>query len=585
MMRNRNSLGSALLAYSVLTLTACQEQEPPTTLPSDDGDSGGSGSGSGSGGAEQSAGTPDPSPLSRLTTEQYKNTVLDLFPGVEMPSLLFPPQLEAEGGFENNATFNSASGPLVDAYNRAAIAVSEEVTFDLGCNLGDDACAHGYIAQLSERTWRRPIEPSELETLIADYDRWAASHGADTAMRLTIQSLLQSPDFIYFPRFGEAMSEGASASVPLSSWEMASRLSYFLWNTMPDDELFTLAREDGLRERDVVIAQAWRMLSEQRARTAAINLHRQLFDLDEQGAIDFEYYAPQIGGDSDFYYLEYLPEVRYEPDVFVMQHIFEGEGTLAALLTSNRAWVTANTAELAYGVEVPADAPSVRYVAPDEPLVDFEGLGVWQRDYYEVELNPAQRAGLFTLAGFLSSKSNPRDPSPVKRGVMLLERLQCVHLSPPGDVPPIEEIEDAMPRTNRDKYIMHSEAPACVGCHQQIDGLGFTFENYDSLGAWRDTDNGYPVDASGALVGTDNDGPVNNAVEMMDRLAQSRTIHDCYVRQLFRHSFGRNEDVVVDGPTLEFLQEGFWQSGGDIPELLVNIAASYEFRHREVFQP
>jgi hypothetical protein len=153
-------------------------------------------------------------------------------------------------------------------------------------------------------------------------------------------------------------------------------------------------------------------------------------------------------------------------------------------------------------------------------------------------------------------------------------------LVPPGDVPPLEQVETQMPKTNRDKYALHTAVPTCQSCHELIDGIGFAFEHYDSLGTWRDEDNGYPVDATGTLLGTDVNGPVTDAVDLMQRMAGSRTIHDCYVKQLFRYAFGRNEGAE-DLPTLEYLQEGFWRSGGDIPELLVNITASYEFRYRK----
>jgi hypothetical protein len=183
------------------------------------------------------------------------------------------------------------------------------------------------------------------------------------------------------------------------------------------------------------------------------------------------------------------------------------------------------------------------------------------------------------MVGFLIAKAGPQQPAPVLRGVTIIDRLLCTELHPPGDVPPLELTDSLEPKTNREKYEIHKQSEACAACHKSIDGIGLTFENYDSMGRWRDLDNGYPVDATGELLNTDQDGPVNNAVELMQKMGSSRTVHDCYTRQWFTYAFGRNV-TSDDAPTLLALQEGFWQSGGDIISLVVNIAGSYSFRHR-----
>ncbi|MBT6433797.1 MAG: DUF1588 domain-containing protein, partial [Deltaproteobacteria bacterium] len=130
----------------------------------------------------------------------------------------------------------------------------------------------------------------------------------------------------------------------------------------------------------------------------------------------------------------------------------------------------------------------------------------------------------------------------------------------------------------------HSRSPACSVCHESIDAIGFTFENYDSLGQFRTQDNGYPVDSSGAIMGTeDMDGPVANAVELSKNLSQSKTVHDCHTKQWFRYAFARTE-TRGDKGFLGTLGDGFWGSEGDIPELIVNIASSFPFRHKRAAQ-
>ena len=135
--------------------------------------------------------------------------------------------------------------------------------------------------------------------------------------------------------------------------------------------------------------------------------------------------------------------------------------------------------------------------------------------------------GFLTLMGGLHARSNPKFPSPVLRGLFVKERLLCQHVSQPsGDIPPIEDIENTEPQTNRERYEAHSSIAGCASCHESIDGIGFTFENYDSLGVYRDSDNGFPVDASGELIGTDVDGPLQNAIALSQKLSQSRTVYD-----------------------------------------------------------
>lgn len=536
---------------------------------------------------------PDGAPLTRMTAEQYQNTVRDLFAPVDVGRVLFPVELRGRGGFENNVTLNTATPALVETYQRAATQVAQQAVAQidtlLPCDRNTETCGRDWLVGLAERAWRRPLTDIERDTLVADYEAWKSQYGLDTAMELSIQLLLQSPDFLYFPRFGDDAPSPGDNAIPLTDWELASRLSYFLWNSMPDAELMDLAREGRLRQRQVLADQAFRMLADGRAVDMVVSFHRQNWDFDDVGAnpIDLDFYAPvfeargmvEEDDKSDYYYLEYSPQVRFESDVFVAQHVFHGDARLRTLLTSNQAWVTPAVAEIAYQQSVDENLEPVLWAAY-VPQEGNDEWGLYAGDYFPITLDPTQRAGLFTMAGFLIAKAGPQQPAPVRRGVTILDRLMCTEPPPPpGDVPPLEQTEGQDPKTNRDKYAIHSESEACAGCHRSIDGIGLTFENYDSMGRWRDTDNGHPVDATGELLGTDQDGNVTNAVELMQRLGRSRAIHDCYVEQWFRYAFGRNE-TTEDAPTLEALQEGFWGSEGNILQLVVNLAGSYSFRHR-----
>jgi hypothetical protein len=207
---------------------------------------------------------------------------------------------------------------------------------------------------------------------------------------------------------------------------------------------------------------------------------------------------------------------------------------------------------------------------------------MWQA----VSLPEGERAGLLTRAAFLTRNANPIHPSPVKRGVFVFDRLLCAPLpDPPADVntdPP--EPVDGQPQTNRDRYEAHESDPSCFGCHERIDGIGFGFEGYDSIGRFRTTDNGFPVDDTSALVETDVDGPFDGAVELSERLAESAQVERCLVTQWFRFAYGRLE-TGQDVEAIDRLHQAFVASGRDIRELIVTIATSEDFRMRTVSPP
>jgi len=528
----------------------------------------------------------DSAPLRRMTNRQFENAVRDLFAPLSpwvTPGAL-PPEL-AIRGLENNAAVNTATPGLAEAWFTVTTEVAEQVAAEFDavsdCSADDATCVRAWFRDFVPRAWRRPVEARELDEVIAVFDEQAARFGARAATELTLIFVLLSPDFLYFPEFGGAPVPG-STGVPLTAYEVASRLSVLLWNSVPDARLLQLAASGALLDRDVVAAEAWRMLADDRAHDAVLNFYRQHLDFDAIGSnsLDFETY---FGGNeddsaSDFLHIALQPAMRIEAEVFIDRHVFEREGTLASLLTSTQTWVTPDLADTVYGVDVDTGRRSVSWFSDALVFSEFE----LEDGLYPLRLDPMQRAGVLTMAGFLNAHGKPIHPSPVLRGVFVMERFLCTTPPPPpDDVPPLDEGDDVEIRTNRDRYAHHTSNPACASCHLPIDGAGFPFEIYDSLGRYRTTDNGYPVDASGQLIGTDVDRPVSDAVDLAHLLASSRTVHDCHVTWWVRHALGR--DVTLeDRELLERLQDGFWASGGDIPELIVNIAASHSFRHRSV---
>jgi len=197
-----------------------------------------------------------------------------------------------------------------------------------------------------------------------------------------------------------------------------------------------------------------------------------------------------------------------------------------------------------------------------------------------VQINSTRRAGLLTRASFLTSHANAHDPSAVFRGKFIRNRLLCTDIAPP---PP--DVEDSVPRvmgeqrTSRQRLQAHTQG-ACAGCHDLMDPLGFGFENFDSIGRWRDLDNEQPIDATGAVSATlDADGPYDGAIELMERLAGSRQVHVCFTENLFRYAHGRRAEME-DEPSLDSANLGLSPGETSIREILIRLTQTDSFRCR-----
>lgn len=527
---------------------------------------------------DDAAGAPA---LHRMTEVQLNRTLDDLFEQ-SVDDLSLPPEI-AVHGFSNNALTRDASPYLVEVLQRDLTELTAELARDGGTWLacdpgggGDPAgCGHTTLARLQQRAWRRGTTPVEQAWLMDLFDGWQAEVGFEQALQLSLLVVLQSPDFLYLVEHGEA-AVAADGARSLTSFEVATRLSYFLWDTMPDAELFELAARDALQDPAVVRQQAQRMLLDERSRQATNELARQWLGYDKIQEIDPDpdtFFEDEddddsIGGSVAELKAAYMAEF----DLFVRHALFEA-GTLDALLTSRVGFVSRETAPL-YGVSLSAlsDAPSWTMVFPTGQTGEYNEATV-----YRVDLDSDRRAGIFTQGAFLAGHAHAVQPSPVLRGVFLRERMLCVDsVPPPDDVPPLDTEDNTGWTTNRERYAAHTNNPACATCHESIDGIGFTFENYDALGAWRDTDNGAPVDATGKLFGTDVDGNVTDAIELVETLAASRQVYDCAVKNVWRYGMHRSE-TGDDLAALHALQDRFWASGGTWPQLLVDFASSRAF--------
>jgi Protein of unknown function (DUF1592)/Protein of unknown function (DUF1588)/Protein of unknown function (DUF1587)/Protein of unknown function (DUF1595)/Protein of unknown function (DUF1585) len=517
--------------------------------------------------------SPGPSPVRRLTQTEYNNTVFTLLGDQTYPANEFAPDEEANG-FTNQASALVVSPLLAEQYMTAAETLARAhagglLTRDLpacaGASVDASACnaaAETFVSNFGKKAFRRPLTDDEVQLhadlFVQGTTLGAGSYDPGIGVELVIQAMLQSPHFLYRVESGRPESVEGDI-VEMTSYEMASRLSYLFWGTMPDAALFEAADRDELRTPDQIEAQARRMLAAPRAREAVKSFHRQWLGLDEIVTV------AATGKDRTVYpdYREsMLPLLQQETERFLDHAIFEADASVQDLYTAPYSIMNGELAEF-YGIQgVPAGA-----------------------GFQRVELDPAKYAGFLTQAGLLALHAKSDGSSPVHRGKFVRERLLCQTPPPPPDVVPPPPTVDPT-KTTREQYAQHEEDPGCASCHQWMDPLGFGFEHFDALGRYRETQSGLAIDATGEIGLIDEpgiEGPFDGVVELADRLAQSSRVRECVSKQWFRYAYGRTE-TEADTCSMDLVNLRFSESEYDIKELLVALTQTDAFRYRQRIQ-
>ena len=457
-----------------------------------------------------------------------------------------------------------------------------------------EACAWTSLARLARRAYRRPLDAGEIRRLERFWQANAAAGPLDEAVALTVAGILQTPTF-HFRIEPRRPAEGA-ASTPLSRWELASRLSYFLWDSMPDDELFAAAEAGGLGTRAGIEAQARRMLDDPKARPALVRFHHQWLGTDGVLLVApaRRAFGPLFGiearlataRDDDVEWPAIMGPVRHsmklETELFVERAVFDRAGTFTALMTDHHGYLSDATAPI-YGEGVQrVDGPEVTR------KIDLVVASIGRRKpltLYPASFPPEERAGVLTLPSVLALGAYAVQPGPIPRGVRVLERLACMHLGTP-----VQGAETALPpdiltaeNTNRERTAAATRPGTCNTCHRTINPPGFAFEHYDAIGRWRSHDNGQPVDASGSLALAGGERiTFTDGVDFARQLAASDRVRDCYVLHWTRYALGERLDAAATG--LDALQAGF-RADDSIKTLLVSIAGSDLFRRRRSAGP
>ena len=502
--------------------------------------------------------TSPASPVRRLTAEELNRTLRDLFPRTVVPGI----EITEDRGkdFAQETSRQVVSDLFVEQLRAGINVVVSAVVADRSAllprdpaDVADEAAVVDELLQsLLVRAFRRPVNAAERQRFVDFFvaRRADVDSGFDAALQLTLQGVLQSPAFLYRLELNDdAVDLDSEDRVPVTSIEMASRLSYFLWGSMPDAALLQAGIDGTLSTSSGISAQAQRLLADPKSKDAILSFHRQWLDFDR---ILVSNKSPERFPQ----YNDFIRQaMRREADQFI-DLVFEQDPTLRALLTSNQTRLL----------------PALNSVYGTTATTDDEQVTL-----------PAERSGVLTQAWFLGSRGHAVEGSPVLRGVYVLERLIC---EPPGapdgsiDTTPPQP-EEGIAVTNRDRYREHSSGTVCFSCHEAIDGVGFGLEAFDAIGQFRTVDNGQPVDASGTLAGTRIGGTYNGAVELGRALADSAVVHDCVARQWFRFATGRRDEAFDDGD-LKNVVSAFEAKDTDIRALLQALVAADAFRLRKV---
>ncbi|KYG07348.1 hypothetical protein BE21_29815, partial [Sorangium cellulosum] len=509
--------------------------------------------------------------LRRMTPEQFTSSMRDLFgdPGLEL-------DLDPDAG-------EVASLLAVDKLNAAAEAIvarrASWGTQVFPCDTrgaDDEACVDGFVRTFGRRAFRRTLDEAEVAMLKGQFARAREEQSFEDALLVVLKTMIQSPNLYYFVELGRDGDGGdalASGVRPLTGWERASRLSYFLWNTTPDDALLDAAESGALDTAEGVRAQAERLLSHDRARATAKRFFADWLELDgtnKHASLENAPKSPEI-------YPEDSPALRAamraEIEALAERVLFEGDGRFETLLTTTDAYVNGPLAAL-YGVEGPAD----------------DGAFAW------VSLPADQRAGLFTRAAFLSVFGSVEVKSPIRRGAYILEEVLCRPLGPPppnaSDVPvkggAVEEGGALVRRTIREDVEAKTSSETCASCHKAINPIGFAFEHYDALGRWQAQETGgdaedpyaLDIDARGVLpaLGPNEESvEVDGGVEMSAALAASAAARACLTRHFFQTAL-RRVPVDQDLASVEAATPAP-ESGGSLRDLILDLTTSNAFLH------
>ena len=500
--------------------------------------------------------------LRRLNRTEYNNVVADLF-GIDFkPARDFPAD-DIGYGFDNIGDVLSLSPPLFDKYLAAAEKITDEVigVREKGSSKNaqndlivcrpksdDDwrPCARQILEPIAPRAFRRPLRDGEIDALLQLVE-FARADGVsfERGIQLALQAILVSPYFL-FHVIEDPPLDQAGANQPLSDFELAARLSFFLWSRLPDAELAALAKEGKLTDNEILEQQVRRMLKDDRASALAENFAAQWLQLRR---------LETISPDPDYFpaFDEDLRRASWRETELFFSAIARDDLSVLTLLDADFSFVNERLARH-YGIS-----------------------GIEGPQFRRVSFENGRRGGVLSHASILAITSNPTRTSPVKRGKWILGQILG---APPKPPPPevvdlIEEAEEVQAASLRERLEKHRADPVCASCHLSMDPLGFALENYDAIGAWRVRDGKFPINAAGVLPGgAFFDGPVDLKKVLIERK------HDfvrCLSEKILTYALGRGIEYY-DDCALEDVVKAVEADGYRFSRVVIEVVRSVPFR-------
>ena len=501
----------------------------------------------------------------RLTHSQYNNTVRDLLGDFSQPASRFPEE-DYVDGFKNQLTAQGMPPLLVETYSTSAEKLALNA-FRIGdvnglipckpASAADDKCRDAFIRQFGLKAFRRPLTDDEMRR----YGVLFSTQARDTrkfleGARVVVEAMLQSPNFLFHV---EAGPDGKA-----EAYDVASRLSYMLWNTMPDKALFDAAAKGELSSAEGRQKWARRMVQDPKAHQALDEF------FDEWLRFDKVVNAVKEGRE----FADFTPELAAamaEETRSLLQYLVWNDRNFMEALTADYSFLTSDLAAL-YGTPAPQ--------------------GEFDMVKFPVS---AHRAGILGQGSFLVSTAGPTATSPTARGIFIRERLLCQHVPPPPPGVNTTLPEPSNPdnaRARRQLMQAHVENATCASCHRLMDPIGFGLENFDAIGRWRDQETvpvppsknskvkevKLPIDTQGEIAGIPNSA-FSDARQLGAILAESPVCQKCMVRQIFRYAYGRLE-TAGDEQAIDDLSIRFKASGFHFKDLLVALVESPEFLRR-----
>ncbi|HEY0462832.1 MAG TPA: DUF1592 domain-containing protein [Polyangiaceae bacterium] len=504
--------------------------------------------------------TPGRAPLRRMSNAEYRNTMTDLLGDspatqslVASATRSFPSETESLG-FRNNADYLGVSTLVAQGYVDAAEQFLEPIATNktfLSCTPSAGAemdCARSFIENFGKRAFRRPLSADESSQYAAIFEKSLKAYDFDSAVRATTFAFLQSPKFLYRVEFGAAPSGSLTRPSP---YEMANRLSYLFWQSMPDQSLFDAAANGELGTPAQIEAQARRML---RSTKAA----RLLEYFDEWLGTDT--LPTTFTRDAKLYPNldpNLVPLLQQETRAFVTSVLARPEGNLSDLFTAPYTFANADLAKH-YGLSGPTGSDFVQIAAPG-------------------------RAGVLTQ-GMMLARDKATRTSIVRRGLKVRLDVLCQLVpAPPPDVNLTLDSSATANLTQRARLEQHRTVRSCATCHDLMDPLGVVFEGFDAVGRNRTADEqGAAVDTTSTISGTkDANGFVSNPAQLGEMLAKSDEVRSCYVTKSFRFFYGRDTDPA-DACSLAQLTQSFKGKAYSLSELLIALTQTDAFLYLPV---